>query len=67
MALALTELERSWPNKVALPIPEGGFGWRFAYLLHAARDCGSRRHWQEGTRWSSPSTTPATARASRIG
>lgn len=43
----LSELERSWPNKVALPIPEGGFGWRFPYLLHAARDCGSRRHWQE--------------------
>lgn len=48
MAAALTELERSWPNKVALPIPEGGFGWRFAHLLHAARDCGSRRHWQDG-------------------
>lgn len=47
MASALTELERSWPHKVALPIPEGGFGWRFAYLLHAARDRGSRRHWQE--------------------
>ncbi|MBV9833575.1 MAG: hypothetical protein JO055_04165 [Alphaproteobacteria bacterium] len=47
MAFALTELERSWPNKVALPIPEGGFGWRFAWLLHAARDCGSRRHWQD--------------------
>ena len=47
MAAALTELERSWPNKVALPIPEGGFGWRFAYLLPAARACGSRRHWQD--------------------
>jgi len=47
MASALTELERSWPNKVALPIPGGGFGWRFAFLLHAARDCGSRRHWQD--------------------
>jgi hypothetical protein len=48
MAFAVTELERSWPNKVALPIPAGGFGWRFAWLLHAARDCGSRRHWQDG-------------------
>lgn len=47
MASALTELERSWPNKVALPIPQGGFGWRFAHLLHAARDAGSRRHWQD--------------------
>lgn len=47
MASALTELERSWPNKVALPIPQGGFGWRFAHLLRAARDAGSRRHWQD--------------------
>ncbi|MBX3503356.1 MAG: hypothetical protein KF889_28260 [Alphaproteobacteria bacterium] len=47
MAPALTELERSWPIKLAVPIPEGGFGWRFPYLLHAARDRGSRRHWQD--------------------
>ena len=47
MASDLTQLERSWPNKVALPIPEGGFGWRFPFLLHPARDRGSRRHWQD--------------------
>lgn len=47
MASVLTDLERFWPNKVALPIPEGGFGWRFAFLLHAARACGSRRHWPD--------------------
>jgi len=40
-------MEHDWPHKVAVPIPDGGFGWRFAHLLWAARNNGSPRHWED--------------------
>lgn len=43
-----SRLERDWPQRVAVAIPPGGFGWRFRHLLWSARNCGSPRHWEEG-------------------
>lgn len=48
MPQQLSALERDWPQKVVMPFPPGGFGWRLPHLLWAARNCGSPRHWQEG-------------------